>query len=292
MSIGLAQYAPPICEVARCDVAPARYTGRMNLSEMITSSRKAHGWSAREVARRANVSHAAVIRLEKGERLGRIDTVMRVADVLGIDPTVVDQLVRGTDVTISPDVDVPSATSAADLLRQAEAAFRRELEAAEARIIALEGQVHGTSTARGGPTVERVVGNVGASIARVVNVPIVTQVASAGAGSIVDAETVEYGTTDANAEYIAVRIAGTCLEPDVASGSLVIVDTSRKVGIATGSLVMATHNAEALVKWLEIRPDGSHWLVSNSEPPIRANGDTIINGVVVAVYQAPPMKQK
>lgn len=56
----------------------------MELSELIRSRREGLGLSIREVARRAGVSPGAVLRLESGDRQGRMETLDKIARVLGI----------------------------------------------------------------------------------------------------------------------------------------------------------------------------------------------------------------
>ena len=53
--------------------------------ERLRSERMNQGLSLNEVATRAGLSHTMVMRVEKGERLPTIDTLLRITDALGCD---------------------------------------------------------------------------------------------------------------------------------------------------------------------------------------------------------------
>lgn len=106
LSIGAVQSGPRDFRNLWCAMAPALYpSGVTTLAEVVKQAREARQWSVRELGRRAGVSHAAVLRVENGERLGRADTVSRITEALGIDPAIVSQLLRGEPVD-SEDIDL------------------------------------------------------------------------------------------------------------------------------------------------------------------------------------------
>lgn len=266
MSIACNHIGARIFESACCHVVAVRYDRGVTLGELIRVNRESKGWSQRELSRRCGVPGPTISRIESGERLGGIDTVLRITGALGIDPELVQRLMRGE--TVEP-VALPDADA---LYRQAEVQRRREREAYEARIRELEAtQIPGARPAH---------------VARGTIQP-----ATAGHGSPAEAESVPYSADVPRPQYIAVRVSGTCLEPDVTEGTVVIVDTEWTTNIPEGHLVVAMHEGDPLVKWLSTDPAGVRWLTSNTLPPIRANGETTIIGVVVKIESEPPVKR-
>lgn len=55
------------------------------LIERLRSERTDRGFSLNEVATRAGLSHTMVMRVEKGERIPTIDTLLRITEALGCD---------------------------------------------------------------------------------------------------------------------------------------------------------------------------------------------------------------
>lgn len=107
----------------------------MELSDLVTIEREKRGWTKAELARRAGVSKSVITRLEKGERVGLADTVLRVITALGIPSDVASRVLRGAPVEAVPEGE---ETQLVDLtrvppedrpaLRRAIAALLREWE--------------------------------------------------------------------------------------------------------------------------------------------------------------------
>jgi len=55
----------------------------MNIGERITALRTEHGLSQSELAKRANLTQAAVSRIESGHSPGRADTIQAILAVFG-----------------------------------------------------------------------------------------------------------------------------------------------------------------------------------------------------------------
>lgn len=55
------------------------------LGDLIRQAREARGWTLTELARRSEVDHALVSRIESGQRTGSPTTLHRLATALGLD---------------------------------------------------------------------------------------------------------------------------------------------------------------------------------------------------------------
>ncbi|MCL5265140.1 MAG: helix-turn-helix domain-containing protein [Chloroflexi bacterium] len=118
-------------------------------------------------------------------------------------------------------------------------------------------------------------------------VPETTQPASAGAGTLVEAELWPY-LPEAGARghrFVAVPVSGDCMEPEIMEGHRVIVDLDASP--TSGDIVLAIHDGESLVKQLEQR-NGDFYLVAlQKRPPLKVNENTRILGVVKTVQYRP-----
>ena len=56
-----------------------------HLVALLKKQRKARGFSLNETAWRAGLSHTMILRMERGDRLPTIDTLLRIADALEVD---------------------------------------------------------------------------------------------------------------------------------------------------------------------------------------------------------------
>ena len=229
-------------------------------------------WLPARLAREAKVDPSSLSEILSNQTLGRGDTVAKIQYHLGLDAKIVNRLMRGEDVDISEAQLPPLQERLRELSVQA-SNIAREIESAGT--VAFTGDLPLQITR--------------ASDLHTFRVPRMVQVPSAGPGSMADAEYVEFTTYErpTSANLIAVTISGTCLEPQVMHGATVIVDTGHTVDIPAGSVVVALHDGELLAKWLEIRGD-ERWLTSNTHPPIRANGETRILGILISI--PPPHK--
>jgi transcriptional regulator with XRE-family HTH domain len=72
----------------------SRYHRPMRLADLVRTEREKQRLSQAELARRAGVSPPVISRLEDGKRLGRGDTIARVTRALGIDPAIVQSILR------------------------------------------------------------------------------------------------------------------------------------------------------------------------------------------------------
>ena len=72
------------------------------LTELIQAERLRQKLSLNEVATRSGLSHTMVMRVEKRERLPTIDTLLRIADALGIDLSAVLKRAIGSVKRSSP----------------------------------------------------------------------------------------------------------------------------------------------------------------------------------------------
>lgn len=241
----------------------------MGVAGVLLAGMQRRGVKPADVSRETGISEATLSRILAGKRQPRYSTLVLLARYLQLDWAEIEAAQRGS-------VEPPPPESPDVLLRRTQVAIRREREALEAQVRQLR---------------ERSATGVAAAVGRIIRVPLVNQSPSAGLGTEVEPETVEYVSTDDTAQYIAVRIAGHCLEPDIHSGSVGIVDTTHVTNIPDGRLVLAMHDDEAFVKWLRTDSDGSRWLESNTEPRIRINDTTRIGGVVVSVQVDPTRRQ-
>ena len=111
------------------------YNEAMELSELVRIEREKRRWSKAELARRAGVSKSVITRLEKGERVGLADTVVKVTAALGIPSELASRVLRGAPIDVAPEDE---ETQLVDLtrvppedrpaLRRAIAALVREWE--------------------------------------------------------------------------------------------------------------------------------------------------------------------
>lgn len=76
------------------EVQPNGYTLLVRLADLIATERRKRGWSKSELARQARVDPSTISRLEKGQFLGRSDTIARIGSALGIDPRKLDAVLR------------------------------------------------------------------------------------------------------------------------------------------------------------------------------------------------------
>jgi transcriptional regulator with XRE-family HTH domain len=106
------------------------YTLVVRLADLIATERQKRGWSKSELARRARVDPSTVTRLERGEFIGRGDTIARIRSALGIDPSVLDAVLREEqeerEIQYTDLSRVPKKNRAA--LRRAIEALVREFE--------------------------------------------------------------------------------------------------------------------------------------------------------------------
>ena len=56
-----------------------------HLVALLKGQREARGFSLNETAWRAGLSHTMILRMERGERLPTIDSLLRITDALGVD---------------------------------------------------------------------------------------------------------------------------------------------------------------------------------------------------------------
>ncbi len=138
MQLGLSSTcAMPIAQiVARLTVMtiallqPGKYTSAMKLGELIKREREKRNWDQKDLAKAARISPSTVSRLEKGEFIGRGDTIARIRSALGIDPSVLDAVLREEqeerEIQYTDLSRVPKKNRAA--LRRAIEALVREFE--------------------------------------------------------------------------------------------------------------------------------------------------------------------
>lgn len=118
-------------------------------------------------------------------------------------------------------------------------------------------------------------------------VPETRGIVSLGAGAPGEAEMWPYWprSGERGHEFIAVPVAGNCMEPRIREGERVIVDTTASP--RPGDIVVAEREGENLVKMLEQR-NGGLWLVGlREQPPIEVTQGVRIVGVVKMVSHRP-----
>lgn len=71
--------------------------GVMKLGDVVKEERIRQGLQAKDLAKMAGVTPAVITRLEQGKRLGRVDTVLKITGVLGIDPARVQRMMRADE---------------------------------------------------------------------------------------------------------------------------------------------------------------------------------------------------
>lgn len=115
-----------------------------------------------------------------------------------------------------------------------------------------------------------------------VAVPVFDQLASAGPGqTVMDYVYLEPGY-ETDGRYIAIRVKGRSMEPDLRDGDTVILDTEAVAEV--GELVVATVGDEVFVK--ELRRKGDHLvLVGRDKREIPAD-DAKIEGVAIQTIRA------
>ena len=117
-----------------------------------------------------------------------------------------------------------------------------------------------------------------------------TDPTAAGVGLPVEGQVWPYGLQagEQGHRFTAVEVRGTCLDPDIRSGEIIIVDLDASP--RPGDTVLAVHDGESLVKYLE-RRNGELYLVALRErPPLKINEDTRILGVVRMVMRPGPRR--
>ena len=111
---------------------------------------------------------------------------------------------------------------------------------------------------------------------RIIMVPIVESLASAGEGAIAQGEIAYYPEAqEVGHQFRAIQVKGTCMEPEVRDGDVAVVDLDASPRF--NDIVAITHDGEVLIRILR---DG--WLYSlNHHPPIPVDEHTKVEGVVV-----------
>jgi len=74
---------------------------------IIERLRRARGWTVTKLAGRARMDAAYVRRVEKGKNTPSIDTILELAEVLGVDPGEIVREVAGLPKPAPPPVDAP-----------------------------------------------------------------------------------------------------------------------------------------------------------------------------------------
>ncbi len=228
-----------------------RYAVAMKWGEYVKQQREAREWSMRELARRSELAVGVISNIESGETIGHADSVSRIQRALGLDPTIVNRLVRGESVD-APEIVEPSAI---DLARSLTTRLERELRDARAAYD---------------------VGDL--------RLQVQTSRASAGPGSAaLDEITYHPDPSYRDHSHRAIEVSGDCMEPEIQTGDLVIVDTELPPEI--GDIVVAVHDGEYNVKMLERDDDGWLLVAHDDRPSLRPNGETEMVGVVVSVQR-------
>lgn len=248
----------------------ASYDEPMNLANKVDSELKRRGWNKSDLARRAKVHPSVISRIVSGERLGRVDTVLRVCAALGMDADEVQRLLAGEPTIATPLRSIKEIAEELIAAADREEAERKERERAE-EIARREVEL-------------RAQGLVG----DVYRIPRAEQSASAGYGYTLDAEmTTMTGPAPKAEDRVSVKVTGDCMEPIVAQGAWVIVDKSRQP--VHGDIVLVDHEGEWLCKAYNVDPDGQVWLRAlQHREPIRPNGRTTVIGVVTSIQSEPP----
>lgn len=73
---------------------PPGYTLNMKIGELIKEARAAKGWKAARLARKAGVDPATILRIERGESLGRSESIAWITEALELEPAVVQAALR------------------------------------------------------------------------------------------------------------------------------------------------------------------------------------------------------
>ena len=172
--------------------------------------------------------------------------MLKITGALGLDPKLVENAMRGGDVELPPASPLRPPE---DILSELQESLRRE--------------------------------------PKVLHLTVTRQPGSAGYGDTPVAEVIDYVPHQGAEEhtFLPVPVSGDCMEPDLPAGTVAVVDFTLAPQAQDGDLVLASHEGEHLFKWLEMR-EAEHWLVANQgRPPIKANGETVILGVVVSAVK-------
>ena len=167
----------------------------------------------RKLAGKAGVDPSTVSQLEAGKRIGRSDTVARIAAALGLDPSLTQGVVSGDQ-----EVVLPKPQSAEELLEQALAAIKRERETKRPEVIM---------------------------------VPVVEGFAAAGEGAITELDYVPYipRPSELGHDFAGIDVKGDCLAPRLRDGERVILD--RNATPYEGCIVAAQHEGETILRVLQ-----------------------------------------
>lgn len=71
-------------------------------------------WSQRELARRAGVAEQTVVSIETGQRQPRLASIRKIADVLGVEWSEVEEFQKAIDDKAAAERDLRSATRPVD----------------------------------------------------------------------------------------------------------------------------------------------------------------------------------
>jgi transcriptional regulator with XRE-family HTH domain len=121
-------------------------------------------------------------------------------------------------------------------------------------------------------------------------VPEMTQRAAAGFGSETEPELWPYypRSNERGHRFIAVRISGNCMEPDIPEGYVVLADEDGSP--QSGDIVVAEHDGETIVKELQKRNGDLYLVARQNREPIKVNKSTRVIGVVVQWGMKPKRK--
>ncbi|MHB1132660.1 MAG: S24 family peptidase [Chloroflexota bacterium] len=121
---------------------------------------------------------------------------------------------------------------------------------------------------------------------RILILPEVSSPAHTGSGSLGDAQTWTYVPAESQLghRFLVVPVVGDCMTPRLLPGHRVVVD--KDASPRPGNIVVAEHEGEWVIKELA-EHDGERWLVCNKGEPLKVNGGTRIEGVVVEAKYRP-----
>lgn len=228
------------------------YDVGMKIAELVKKERERLGWSARKLAEKAGVSPSTITRIEAGQRIGRSDTIAAIAQVLGIDPRLVQGAVSGDEEVAYPPERTPE-----EILAELNASIKR-LRETSAHYEPLDRPI--------------------------VWAQLVSSLAAAGEGAVPETEFVPYvpAPHERGHTFIAIRVRGDCLSPEVRSGEIAIID--RDASPQIGDIVAVLVGDESLLRIY--RQDE---LVSlNDHPPIAIGAPGVhLQGVVVWAGRRP-----
>jgi len=197
--------------------------------------REREGLSQKYLADSLGVAESTYSRYEAGLRKVPLPDLRHLARLLGV---TTDQLL-GVEPLPPPRQRAPG-----DILRELEAAIRREVELGPVKVYPAGGTV------------------------------------SAGAGAPGEGEPVYYIPRPGERAhtFVWVEVVGACMEPRVHEGDTVIVDT--EASPREGDIVVALHDGRKLVKQLERRGERMYLVALQGQSPIEVDESTRILGVV------------